>query len=157
MQAICVAALLVQHTCAGSKQTKLHLSCNIHTSDACSTTVTRAACRCSHKAAAASLPDCCSRLYPAAPQQPLLWVLAGGHIETQQADYLYASLPARGLGGSTIDVEFLCAKSDKTVAIRAATRRASLPDAGSCYKAIEELRHRLGWDEVSPSSSHLTS
>ena len=76
-------------------------------------------------------------------------MLAGAHIKLQQADYLYASLPGRGLGGSTIDIEFLCAKSDKTVAIRAATRRARLPDAGSCYKAVEELRHRLGWDEVS--------
>ena len=94
---------------------------------------------------------------PCSPTAAPSWMLAGANIELQQADYLYASLPARGLGGSTIDVEFLCAKSDKTVAIRAATRRASLPDAGSCYKAIEEVRRRLGWEEVRTTSSHLAS
>lgn len=75
----------------------------------------------------------------------------GGQVQMQTGiKYLWVSFATQGPLNlvSTDDVEFLIPTGDNTVSLRAASRTAELPDAGRIAKRLDDIRRRLGWDEV---------
>ena len=70
----------------------------------------------------------------------------GAQLESESPDYLYFVLPTEK---ETIDVEFLLAENDTTVAVRAAGRRAG--DAGArdrIQALLTSIKRELRWTDV---------
>ncbi|KXZ55565.1 hypothetical protein GPECTOR_2g1114 [Gonium pectorale] len=61
--------------------------------------------------------------------------------------YAYVYATWRGWQG-TDDVEFLLPEGDQTVVLRSAPRAQGVPDLGRNEQRLEQLRIRLGWEQV---------